>query len=311
MITLKKIVALSGAIALIAMNAVSFTANTAYAANANPTFTYANGVDTIANTADDVVTVTLPASLTAANGNNLVVVITDSNGAPVNLTGLIGWKTNATLNTANQAAGSVNLNSVVDEAVAVTFAFTPGVAGNFGVSVVNTDGSMGSAVAYVGNANVVTVTAQVVPTLSMNLANTTVSFGTLIPWTINTAATTPVATIKTNATLGYTLQVASANSGLKSGTDMINSATELLDPAWAAALTEGYWIQAVGVGGTIAAPYTAAGNNVWAVAWAANIMTWNKTAWDTATVTLKALANSTTAAGNYSDTLTFTVAGSF
>ncbi|MDP2104187.1 MAG: hypothetical protein Q8K26_04680 [Candidatus Gracilibacteria bacterium] len=304
-ISLKKLMAGATAVAIVTMNMASMTVN---AANANPTFTYADGVDVLPNTADDVVTVTLPAGLTSTNGDNLSVVITNSTGTPVDLTGLIGNAVNAGLDTTNQVTGGIILTAVVDQTQVVTFDFTPGVAGNYGISVRNTDGSIGSAVTYVGNANVVSVTASVVPTLSMNLANTTVAFGTLIPGTINTAGDTPVATVSTNATNGYILQVASANSGLLSGTDLITSASEDLSVGGA----DGYGIQAVGVGGTIAAPFTATGTNVGAVGGAANLMTKATPAsGDTATITLKALANATTPAGNYADTLTFTISGSF
>ena len=79
---LKKLMALSGAVAIVAMNVVPMMVN---AAGVNPTFTVGVGTDNLANTADDVVTVTLPDALvTVAASDVLKVVITDSAGAVVN-----------------------------------------------------------------------------------------------------------------------------------------------------------------------------------------------------------------------------------
>ncbi len=294
--------ALSGAVAIVAMNVVPMMVN---AAGVNPTFSpivlgAANDVT------DDVVTVTLPDALVSGSGSDVMtVVITNSVGGVFDASGsgTVVQGLNSTL-----AATATGITITKTGGGNATFTFTPGVAGNFGVSVVGT-ANFGAAVVSFGNANVVTVSATVIPTLSLNLANPTVAFGVLTPGTVASGSTTPVLTVKSNASAGYTLQIASTNSGMLSGTDLIASANELLTDNNG----EGYGIQASKTGsGTISAPYAGlSGDTVAAVGAAVPLMTGTRTAGDTATLTLKALASASTAAGNYTDTLTFTLAGTF
>ncbi|MDD2745618.1 MAG: hypothetical protein PHU93_03720, partial [Candidatus Gracilibacteria bacterium] len=124
--------------------------------------------------------------------------------------------------------------------------------------------------------NQVNVTATVVPTLSLTLTGSAVTFGVLTPDQVTNGSATPVLTVKTNASLGYALQVTSATGALASGSDRINSATANLT-----ATADGYGLQATMSGGTVNAIYGGTLESVGAVSTTpANLMTGNRTAGD-------------------------------
>lgn len=165
-----------------------------------------------------------------------------------------------------------------------------------------------------GSDNQVNVSATVIPTLTFAITNGNVDFGELTPWTAKTAATTPTIDVTTNAVGGYDVTLTSANWALMHSNtiDTINSATADL-----AVAAKWYGIQAASSGGwtpTIVAPYTGlAGDNVGRLQNTAQALFGNTapTNNDQITLTLKAKADATTPAGDYSDTLTFTVTGNF
>lgn len=270
---LKKLVALSGAVALVAMNLV-------------------------------------PAGVGAAAIN--VATASDGAAAGILITG-VGAGTSATVRVEKDGVVVATATGGTVASGVLTIADPDGTANSlvdngYYVITFNTNiGDFGSATLDKNGGNKVNVTATVVPTLSLTLTGSAVTFGVLTPGTVTPGSANPVLTVKTNATLGYTLKVASATGALASGSDRINSVGGDLDAA-----ADGYGLQATGSGGAIAGGYAGGSDIVGAVTIsAANLMTGTRTAGDVATLTLKAKASNTTAAGNYSDTLTFTLAGTF
>jgi len=89
--------------------------------------------------------------------------------------------------------------------------------GIYSVSFVTTAGKFGSSIFVVGNANEVTVTANVLPILTMKV-NGGAAFGDLVAGTIATATTTAI-TVNTNASAGYQLSVSNSVNGLNKGSN--------------------------------------------------------------------------------------------
>lgn len=253
----------------------------------------------------------VPAGVGAAAVNDGVA--TDGVAAGILITGTITGAT-ATVRVEKDGVATSATSGTVSGGV-LTIADPDGTAngvvdnGYYVITFNTNTGDFGSAT-FSKNAtyNQVNVTATVVPTLSLTLTGATVTFGVLTPDVVTDGSANPVLTVKTNASLGYTLQVASATGALASGSDRIESTTEDLNVANA----DGYGLQATMSGGTVGGGYGVTGTNVASVnTTATDLMTGTRTAGDVATLTLKARANNTTAAGNYSDTLTFTLAGTF
>lgn len=296
---IKKLIAGVSVLALVAMNAL-----TTNWANANPTFAYANWTDTVAWTADDVVTVTIPATVTWADGNRVIVSIKDDAGDNVNLT----WKIANVTNGANNAWASNLANwiyaiDVTTAATPVTFEFTPWVVWNFWVSITWT-AWFGSAVTYVGGANLVQVTGYVLPILAMDLSSNTIDFGELVPWVANNK-TVDVVT-ESNAKDGITVSVAAtwlATWWTASDKYIWNLARA---SATATSASDSYQIASstTAWGTVITTTNVASTQNVLTTAGVAASNA-------TTTVTLSATATAQTEAWNYNDTLTFTVTGTF
>jgi hypothetical protein len=124
--------------------------------------------------------------------------------------------------------------------------------GIYSVSFVTTNGEFGSSIFIVGNANEVTVTANVLPILTMKV-NGGAAFGDLVAGTIATATTTAI-TVNTNASAGYQLSVSNSVNGLNKG----SAATEDVIAAVTGNSTDlsanfGYGIQATVAAGSAGA----------------------------------------------------------
>ncbi len=194
-------------------------------------------------------------------------------------------------------------------------------AGIYTIAFVTTGGDFGSDLFVTGNANEVDVTANVLPILTMKLTGGAVAFGDLVADTPTTAAISTAVEIDTNAANGYTLQVSNSANGLSNGTVSIPAADIKED------LSTGY---GYGINATVDA-----GATIDSVASAAAIV--NATLFDGAaqvasgmsstpatltssngpvadqvtTVSYHARISALQATGNYTDTITYSLSGSF
>lgn len=175
------------------------------------------------------------------------------------------------------------------------------------ISFVTATGDFGTVGLTIGTPtnNTVSVTANVVPTLSLTLANTTVALGSLDVANIVHSSTDPTATVRTNAVSGFSLSVDSTNNGLTSTTashTIAAGATSNGNEGYALNVTETTDPQSNGTivaSPSLATPSTLASSS-------------GPTAGYVATVDVAAsISGITQAAGDYSDTLVFTVTGSF
>jgi hypothetical protein len=297
-------------------------------------------IDAADVTAIRTVTLTLPAAANLADGAGVVKVVVrtmagtafDISGAKQITAAADAQPAAMALTNAGDANGVILLTDVGDAAagdpttLTLTFpanTFTADTAyqfsfftdldgdGNY------TDGDFGSAVMIIGTSNDVVVTAQVEPTLTMNLANTAVDLGILTPSAITASATDPTATIATNALNGWTLQVvdgdgnvglnsataaytiaATANNATAAGADGLDlEVSETADPQTNGAITAA-WAAAGGATLTGANQTVASGTG--------------PTNGYTATVNVRAaISNITPAATDYTTNLTFSVTGGF
>lgn len=209
--------------------------------------------------------------------------------------------------------------------------------GNFTVSFVTASGDFGSAVFSTDNfggegANDVEVTATVVPVLSMDVTNTAVSFGDMVADTVATGDNTTTIAVDTNAVSGYVLSV--QNAGLiDAGIDGTKGTGDDLEIVAASAqedITAGYGFginaaitaagdtidTVVSATGTVAADFDSVANGVNDITGmsstpASLVSSDGAVANQTTTVTYKARVSSLQAAGNYSDTITYTITASF
>ena len=179
--------------------------------------------------------------------------------------------------------------------------------GNDTFSVSTSVGDAGIEVESLGGANAVVVSATVLPTLTMSLDGNSLAFGTLTPSAVTTAQGAGGhaylgVSLATNAAAGATVTMASANAG-----KLVDGAKQI--PAIGTAIT-----------GTAGVEYDTAASTVSSIPDATKDLTSSRTVLDTnnlptaaATVHIvaKASVSAVTPAGNYSDTLTFTAAGSF
>lgn len=168
-----------------------------------------------------------------------------------------------------------------------------------------------------GTANTVTVSATVVPTLSMQLTNSSINFWQLIPdvakqaWlgvSPDTPATIDIL-VKTNGSAGYALSA--SNLGLKDWVKEIlplGANADLTNGA-----TYGYGTNASITGiGTISARYVGANNtNVSGVNGTTVASSVGPTAWDTVNMRVYSKISNVQAAWNYVDTVTYTLTGTF
>lgn len=200
------------------------------------------------------------------------------------------------------AGVSILAITTIQSALASGVTFTGSVTGGATNTNVEWDGTIpGTAT---GSATV-TVSATVVPTLSMNLSKSSLDFGELTPGTALDQSLDITTT--TNAKWGITVSVGS--SGLATGDTANDTYIGTLGRDAAVQTTpndDSYTItSSTTSGGTaLTAQNVAATQNVLT---ASNVAQSNATT----TITLSALSQAKTEAGNYNDTLTFTVTGSF
>lgn len=193
--------------------------------------------------------------------------------------------------------------------------------GIYSIAFVTTNGDFSSEVFVVGNANDVTVTANVLPILTMKLTGGAVAFGDLVADTATTSANTTDIEVDTNAANGYTLQVANSANGLYNGTTSIAAAgiKEDLSSGY------GYGINAtVDAGATIDSVASATATiNATLFDGGAQIASGMSSTPATLTSSTGPVANQTTTVsyhtrisalqetGNYTDTVTYSLSGSF
>lgn len=291
MTNIKKVVAGASAIAILTMNMINFTANAANVAINGATAT----------------NVTTALTITKAG------VFTDTN--EITFASLKRLDGSAATTTVAGYAATAWLNDVSE----ITLNADPTVWDNnqiLVISFVTATGDFWSAQLVVGTptSNTVTVTANVVPTLSLALTNTTVSLGSLSTAGAVSSSSDPTATVATNAADWFTLQVASTNNGLASATALaswLTAAESLIEAGAVGAGTEGYALAVTettdtqGNGSVVASPSLAGAAVNMATSTGPNVGY-------VATVDVQASISAITpAAADYTDTLTFTVTGSF
>jgi hypothetical protein len=332
---------ISAAVSALAIIATFHVAPALAAGLTNPTAAI-DGTDVAAIR---IVTLTLPAAtnLTDTAGKVKVVVRTMA-GAVVDLSGhQITAATNNAEAMVLDNAGDLNGVILLTDGGAAGFAATP-IALTFPANTftANTsyqfsvftdlngdgdysDGDFGSTVLVIGTSNNVVVSAQVEPTLTLNLANTSVDLGVLTPAAITSSATDPTATVATNAQNGWTLQVKDAdldldtNAGLYSTTaSKTIAATPVAGGGATAAGSEGFDIEVSETAnpqgtGSVAAGFAATTGT-------STITTANQTiasgtgpnAGYIATVNIRAAISAITpAAADYTTSLTFSATGGF
>jgi hypothetical protein len=193
--------------------------------------------------------------------------------------------------------------------------------GIYSVSFITTAGEFGSSIFVVNNANEVTVTANVLPILTMKLTGGAVAFGDLVADTVTTSANTTDIEVDTNAALGYTLQVANSANGLYNGTTAIAAAGTKEDLS----SNYGYGINAtVDAGATIDSVASATATiNATLFDGGTQIASGMSSTPATLTSSTGPVANQTTTVsyhtrisalqetGNYTDTVTYSLSGSF
>lgn len=194
------------------------------------------------------------------------------------------------------------------------------VAGIYSVSFVTTNGDFSSATFTVGGADSVVVSANVLPILTMKVTGGAVSFGDLVADTATTSTTNTTVTVDTNAANGYILQV--ANTGLVDGSGNEIPAADTLEDL-SVASNYGYGINATvnagdtidtvaSAGATVDANFAGAGQVATGMGTAANLTTaTGPVANQATTVSYHAKVSSLQATGNYTDTVTYSITGSF
>lgn len=313
---MKKIVSLFLATSLILSNWLFWIASAA-------------GVTATWSVSGTTITINLPAGAQALWANGYVTVsVKDSLGAVVDVSnasaGSVGADASPTLSsfwTTWLKLLTVGWTTLASSTITLTDA---DIVANTSYSVsFNTSDSAGvgldfwAIVPSNGTANQVTVSATVVPTLSMQLSNSSINFGQLIPdvakqaWlgvSPDTPATIDIL-VKTNGSAGYALSA--SNLWLK---DWVK---EILPVGANADLTNGatYWYgtnaSITGVG-TVSARYVGANNtNVSGVNGTTVASSTGPTAWDTVNMRVYSKISNVQAAGNYVDTVTYTLTGTF
>lgn len=292
--TLKKIVAGTSAIALLAMNAVNFTANAAWLDNAVATHTALDlgaGLETL--------TVTVAGKDFSWDAINHIAIYNNA------------WVSQVSVGAAtSDLNGSFTLNTDLD-ALADN--------ANYTVSFTTTAGDFGSAVLSLGTGNVITVSAQVEPVLSFAMQATALSL-----WTLTTSYA-PQSTgleVGTNAMAWLTVTATSTNGWLSSATNGHKIAGSANDALYSA---EGYqfistlgtadsvvWATINGLAANSVSDLTPGTTNVKTV-YTNNSPENFDTAWDYDTdfAVQAKIASATPAAADYTDTITFTVTGNF
>lgn len=309
--SLKKLMASATAVAIVTMNMASFTANAA------------GVVTTVTSGNRTTFTIDLPAGVNLAPTNNFSLYIKNATtGAPVNIAGgsqisaiTVGWGNEfAQVTNAWDAAGTITVtNMATDPAVGWDVVFTLGAAladnTAYTVSYTDSQGNFSAASINFGTANTVVVTASVIPVLTMALVGGTLTLGDLAIDTNKSSSDEVNITVKTNALNGATVTATSTNGWLSSA-----SAAYTIDEDNANTELYGLAINAATMGASIVtAPtnaFNTAGSNAIQVAttWWAPTTAAGVTRYIKATTTID---DNTPAAGDYTDTLTFTTVGSF
>lgn len=248
------------------------------------------------------------------SGNNITVVDADQDYTGVTFDRLSIYKNGsatAVTGVNNTHAGTLaNGSFVIDASGAPANTFDDG---EF-VIYFEINGSDNGTVSFsVGDT--VQVSAVVLPILTMALTNANISFGDLVADTAKAGDLATTITVNTNAASGYAVQV--ANAGLSDGSNSIADAGNNVD------LTSvyGYGINASAVNGdagsaaaSIDSKYVGVDNtNVSGMSTTAgNLVSANgPVASQVTTVNYHTRVSALQEAGNYSDTVTFTITGSF
>lgn len=286
-------------------------------------------------------TVGLPAGVDLEMGDSATITIaTASNGAAVDLTAgglvpasayFVGDASSAdTLNNAANASGrfTVTEDGVEDPAAGADLAFVLGAALNnntaYVVTYSDTDANFGAAFINFGTANQVPVSATVVPILTMSLANgtdgnQTIAFGQLVPGTFSeddinvNYATNGVGGVNAAMTSTGLATDVDADGTRDNANDREIGATSIAATTDTAA-TDYYKVSTAGGTGAVAfdavdnAITNAAGRYMAA---SQNVVTATGPVSATQAVTVGVQVTNTTEAGDYTDTLTFTVTPTF
>lgn len=199
----------------------------------------------------------------------------------------------------------------------------------FSIEIGNVTDSAKIAVAIVSNEQV-SMSANVDPSITFTLSANSSAFGTLSTSAIDIADTNITLTVGTNAQSGYTVTAQDSGSGTNPG--LYNSNASALigstdssfsnGPTDLTPGTEGYGICAYGSSGspTIAARYTSGGAGCASDDWVGGLeitattifsRATSMTANDAAIVVHKAAIANWTAAGSYTDTITYIATGNF
>lgn len=297
----------------------------------------AAGVSISVSSADrQTFTIDLPAGVDLETADTATVLFTTTaNGNAVNISGgltptAIYFSADAntadTLDNTNNANGYVGIteDGAEDPAAGEDLVITLGAAlptdAAYTLAYRDSDGNYGAAMINFGTSSQVTVTASVEPTLTMSLSGSSIALGVL-PTTADTYSTGNVdVTTGTNAASGADLTVASA--GLVGGTSNLEiGVQDIAGGSVATAATDYYKIQSNPLGGGNAATMNADANGADVFAATGTDMTSGSitvldgttpaTSTGTTRVTVAARAATTTEADDYSDTLTFTLTGTF
>ncbi|MDD2565680.1 MAG: hypothetical protein PHZ26_02030 [Candidatus Gracilibacteria bacterium] len=203
------------------------------------------------------------------------------------------------------AGASVLSLLVMSTSFAATFTGTITGGQNTSVDINSTwDGTSTPTGTTASGSDTVLVTAQVTPTLTMNISSGAIAFGTLNPGTPKTESLN--LTTATNAELGITIGMDS--NGLESATKYIGTYGATASSGATTDLTDFYKVDSItNSGGTtpLSTPTDVAANQT--ILTTSNVFQSNAIT----AVNLTALAGAQTEAGNYGDTLTFTVTGNF
>lgn len=193
------------------------------------------------------------------------------------------------------------------------------------ISIGGTDAAGTIAVEIVSN-NALAVTGTVDPQITCSIDDNSASFGTFTLASVTTADSTPIWTISTNATNGYSLSVRSAgngtNAGLYSaGADYVIKSADTSENSTAdlsVSATIGYGLQGTKTNGdagsattTISSPYTSTSDTVGRLQLTDQALASAPGPVSNATITstLKAKVTAFVPAGSYADTVTYVCTG--
>lgn len=302
-----KLLALVNAIAVLSLAVLP---NAALAANISTTV-QVNGGTTLA-TSTAVTTIRFTPTTALTNGSTFTVsypsTYTDTSfvSGDVSVANTGGSFSVTSVNTSsNTISVSVTTAGTGTSQVTLTLSgshlLSPAVAESSSFGVSTSVGDTGVALVYVGNANLVTVTASVLPTLTFNLSTTSLSLGTVGTSAYSSASLN--AEVGTNNSTGATIQFNSTN--------LTNGSHNFTKAATASGSGEGYKYTAATNsgdqnGGTISGSATDQAMPSTATTIYSNTVPELNAGTNDTALTVAAQASALTPAGNYSDTLTFT-----